>query len=45
MVHLGFVLLATGQEIVPKLAEKISGKLSKSFSTNVISKSLEVKRT
>jgi hypothetical protein len=40
---LGFVLLATGQEIVPTLAQEISLKLAKTFSTNVVSKSIEVK--
>ena len=41
----GLALLASGQEIVPKLAEEISMKLSESFSLNVVSKSLDIKST
>ncbi|XP_028397724.1 beta-lactamase-like protein 2 [Dendronephthya gigantea] len=39
----GLVILATGQEIVPKLAQEISKKLSKTFSMNVVLNSLEIK--
>ena len=41
-LYLGFLLLATGQEIVPRLAEEISLKLTKTFSSNLVLKSLEV---
>lgn len=41
-LYLGFVLLATGKEIVPRLAKEISLKLTKTFSTNLVLKSLQV---
>ena len=41
-MHLGFILLSTGQEIAPKLSREISKKLTKAFFSNSIGSTSKV---
>ena len=42
LMHLGFILLSTGQEIAPKLSREISKKLTKAFFSNSIGSTSKV---